>query len=92
MAYGRNGYQAAMVGRGRRGNPMMGAADAALQDAADAGDPRAQALCDAMKGCGVPPWRARQIAPGVQAPCDDLYPLPFRPIAGTPTFVGKSVV
>lgn len=75
-----------MVGRGRRGN-VMGQADAALQDAADAGDPRAQALCDALKGCPPPRWHARQIAPGVQAPCDDLYPLPFRPIAGTPTFI-----
>lgn len=54
-----------------------------------AGDPaaREQALCDALEDCGVPDWRRRQIAPGVQAPCDDLYPLPFRPVSGTPTFV-----
>jgi hypothetical protein len=72
-----------MVGRGR---PMMGA-DADLQAAADAGDLRAQALCAAMRDCGVPEWRNRQIAPGVQAPCDDLYPLPMQPLAGTPTFI-----
>lgn len=93
MAYGRNGYQA-IVGRGRnRGGegatfaPYRGGVGQALEEAADAGDPRAMALCDALKGCGVPPWRNRQVAPGVQAPCDDLYPLPFRPVAGTPTFV-----
>lgn len=81
----RGGYTTSMVGRGR-GYPMMGA-DAALQAAADQGDPRAQALCDAMRGCGIPEWRNRQIAPGVQAPCDDLYPLPLQPVAGTPTFI-----
>lgn len=75
------GYQAQMIGRGRRYRPMMGAAGD------PAADPRAAALCDALENCGVPEWRQRQIAPGVQAPCDDLYPLPFRPLAGTPTFV-----
>lgn len=80
----RAGYQAAMVGRGRYA-PMMGAQD--ILDAAAAGDPRSQALCDAIQDCGVPPWRKRQIAPGIQAPCDDLYPLPFKPLGGTPTFV-----
>jgi hypothetical protein len=73
-----------MIGRGRhRPHDVMGQ----LAAAADQGDPRAQALCDAIQDCGVPPWRKREIAPGLQAPCDDLYPLPFRPIAGTPTFI-----
>jgi len=80
------GYQAAMVGRGRH-RPMMGAAAEDVLAAAENGDPRAQALCDAIRDCGVPKWRNRQIAPGIQAPCDDLYPLPFRPLAGTPTFI-----
>lgn len=84
MAYGQRGggYQSRMVGMRRRPSDVMGQA---LQEAAENGDPRAQALCDAM--CETPAWRKRQIAPGVQAPCEDLYPLPFRPIAGTPTFV-----
>lgn len=80
---GRNGYQAEMIGRGGRYRNVMGQ----LEDAANAGDPRAAALCKAIEDCGVPPWRNRQIAPGVQAPCDDLFPLPLRPVAGTPTFV-----
>lgn len=63
---------------------MMGA-DAVLQQAAADGDPRAQAICDAM--CETPEWRKRQIAPGVQAPCDDLYPLPMVSQSGTPTFI-----
>jgi len=58
-----------------------------LEAAAEEGDPRAMAICDAMKECGVPAWRKRQVAPGLQAPCEDLYPLPFRPVAGTPTFI-----
>lgn len=66
---------------------MMGQAAQDVLDAAANGDPRAQALCDAIQDCGVPAWRKRQITPGLAAPCDDLYPLPFRPVAGTPTFV-----
>lgn len=83
-----------MVGGGRRrggGGYMVGAAMAELEEAANAGDPRAQAMCDALTGCGVPEWRKRQIAPGVQAPCDDLYPLPFAPTDGNPTFVNAGV-
>lgn len=81
----RGGYQSAMVGRGRR--HFRGDVVGQLEAAAEQGDPRAQALCAAIEDCGVPPWRKRQVAPGIQAPCDDLYPLPFRPVAGTPTFV-----
>lgn len=99
MAYGRSdygsgrgGYQAAMVGRGRnRGGAMIGQAMADIQDAAAAGDPRAQAICDSLKACSVPEWRTRQIAPGIQAPCDDLYPLPFTSQDGSPTFVAGGV-
>jgi hypothetical protein len=78
-----------MVGRRQAAYHMMGAADAALAAAAATGDPRAQAICDAMKasGCGNPDWRQRQIAPGVQAPCDDLVPLPLTSNTGTNTFV-----
>jgi hypothetical protein len=70
-----------MVGRGRGGAgyyPMMGADDPAGRSAA---------LCAALEACDMPDWRKRQIAPGVQAPCEDLYPLPFAPNLGTPTFV-----
>ena len=81
-ARGRNGYQAEMVGRGRFNNVM-----GQLMEAANAGDSRAAELCRAIEQCGVPQWRNRQIAPGVQAPCDDLFPLPLKPVAGTPTFV-----
>jgi hypothetical protein len=80
-----------MVGRGYGPAHMMGAdaATAALQTAAAQGDPRAQAICQAIQqaGCGPPAWRDRQIAPGVQVPCDDLVPLPLTPVLGTPTFV-----
>jgi hypothetical protein len=91
MAYGQNGqrardfrggYQAIVGGRGRVGQAM-----AEIEEAADNGDARAMALCKALNQCDVPGWRQRQIAPGVSVPCDDLVPLPLRPVAGTPTFV-----
>jgi hypothetical protein len=63
------------------------AADA-LATAAAAGDQTAQEMCAAIQraGCAPPTWRMRQLAPGVHAPCEDLYPLPFRPEDGNPTF------
>lgn len=80
------GYQGAMVGRGRYGRRFGPDIMGQLEDAAAKGDPRAQALCDAM--CEIPPYMKRSLgSPGVQAPCDDLFPLPFRPLAGTPTFI-----
>ena len=82
-----------MVGRGRMGlrrqSDVMGQALTELQAQADAGDPRAQALCNAL--CAPPDWRERQIAPGIQAPCDDLYPLPLAPRDGNPTFINAGV-
>ena len=91
MPYGqsdRETYQAAMVGRSRGPRGMsVGQAVADIQAAAAQGDPGAQAICKALSGCNVPEWRGRQIAPGVQAPCDDLYPLNFTSADGSPTFV-----
>jgi hypothetical protein len=87
MAYGRNGYQAAMVGRGGRHRGYRGDVMGQLEAAAEEGDPRAMAICKAIENCGEPAWRKRVIAPGVNAPCDDLYPLPMRPVGGVRTFL-----
>jgi hypothetical protein len=68
---------------------MMGQAMAEIEEAARAGDPRAQAMCNAL--CAPPDWMNRQITPGVNTPCEGLKPLALHSRDGNDAFLPGGV-